>query len=99
MIHNVPRDQIRMKSGQVLTVDPIAAITYDSSPRDLRAFNTRIRGVLRDSKKEFLVVRVYDRMDSIVAATNTVVFIEHIETISSLIVQINAHENMTFPAY
>lgn len=97
MIHNVPRDVIRMHSGNVLTVDPLDVVSQEDAPKEILELAARVQRVCGEVGDGYIVVRAYDRLDSKVAATETVVFLAHVETISRMIVQIEAPEDVTFP--
>jgi len=97
MRHNVERDSIRLHSGNVIVTDPIRIETHEDVTPEIAKMNARLSPIMRHIGEGFIVVRAYDRLDSIVAATETLVFLAHVETISRLIVQIDADESVEFP--
>jgi hypothetical protein len=88
MIKSVRRDVLRMTSGAVHVIDPLEEVEQDAMDGALLAEFRRLNPFFRDLPTGYVIVNAYDRIDSVLAKTVTVVALAHIESVSVVDVQI-----------
>jgi hypothetical protein len=90
IMHERARDEIRLRSGEVIVCEPIAQWDVTHAPKEVLELAERIRLTVGEVGSGYIVVLAYQRIDSVYDRGPVVVFLDHITSIRPLSVQIRA---------